>query len=121
VAIFDEDGRIDQKKQQASSGSPDGSPAAGSTTTAISASAHVGFIDPACDVREVILDAYENARFLADHHYCGSPPLHIDCINVKHPDEKIRVPLVPLHLYYVVFETIKVRWDSAFFVFEKKS
>lgn len=37
-----------------------------------------------------------------------APALNIDCINSVYPEAKIHVPLVPLHLYYVVFETIKV-------------
>jgi len=68
---------------------------------------HVGFIDPSCDVEEILMDAFENARFLAEHHYCIVPSLKIKCVNSKYPGEKIRVALVPLHLYYIVFEVLK--------------
>lgn len=38
---------------------------------------HVGCIDPACDLRSVVLDAYENAKFLCDQYYLASPEVQI--------------------------------------------
>lgn len=38
---------------------------------------HVGCIDPACDLRSVVEDAYENAKFLCDQYYLASPELEI--------------------------------------------
>uniref|UniRef100_A0A915CQM2 Protein-serine/threonine kinase n=1 Tax=Ditylenchus dipsaci TaxID=166011 RepID=A0A915CQM2_9BILA len=75
---------------------------------------HVGHIDPHCNVREIIIDAYENARALCEQHYCVAPYLDLHCVDTiaraseTHADEhEVTVPLVPLHLYYIVFEVIK--------------
>lgn len=68
---------------------------------------HVGYIDPNCCVRDILVDAYENARFLSEQHFCLSPGLSIECFNSTAPGQEIRVPLVPLHLYYIVFELLK--------------
>jgi hypothetical protein len=59
-------------------------------------------------VRDILIDAYENARFLSEQHFCVSPALNIECFNSENPDEEIHAPLVPLHLYYIVFELLKV-------------
>ena len=64
--------------------------------------------DPNCCVRDILVDAYENARFLSEQHFCLSPGLSIECFNSTAPGQEIRVPLVPLHLYYIVFELLKV-------------
>ena len=36
-------------------------------------SKHIGSINPSCKVKDVILDASENARFLCDQYYLASP------------------------------------------------
>lgn len=68
---------------------------------------HVGHIDPNCRVRDIILDAHENARCLSEHHFGVAPELSIQCFNASAPGEEIYAPLVPLHLYYIVFELLK--------------
>ncbi|KAL7077051.1 hypothetical protein ACQ4LE_004034 [Meloidogyne hapla] len=68
---------------------------------------HVGHIDPNCSVRDILIDAYENAHVLSEQHFCAAPSLSLECFNSKNPGQEIRVPLVPLHLYYIVFELIK--------------
>jgi len=42
---------------------------------------HVGCVDPNCDVYKVILDAYENAKFLCDQYYLTSPCLIVEQVN----------------------------------------
>uniref|UniRef100_A0A1I8BTA0 Protein-serine/threonine kinase n=1 Tax=Meloidogyne hapla TaxID=6305 RepID=A0A1I8BTA0_MELHA len=64
-------------------------------------------IDPNCSVRDILIDAYENAHVLSEQHFCAAPSLSLECFNSKNPGQEIRVPLVPLHLYYIVFELIK--------------
>uniref|UniRef100_A0A914M559 Protein-serine/threonine kinase n=1 Tax=Meloidogyne incognita TaxID=6306 RepID=A0A914M559_MELIC len=68
---------------------------------------HVGHIDPNCCVRDILIDAYENALILSEQHFCAAPSLSLECFNSKNPGQEIRVPLVPLHLYYIVFELLK--------------
>ena len=64
--------------------------------------------DPHCRVKDILIDAYENARFLSEQHFCVAPALTIECFNSKQLGQDIHVPLVPLHLYYIVFELLKV-------------
>lgn len=71
-------------------------------------SIQIGHIDPECDVVHIINDAYESARFLCERYYCVAPALNLKCVNTKMNSNSVVVTLVPLHLYYVVFELIKV-------------
>lgn len=69
---------------------------------------HVGCIDPLCDPSSVVIDAYENARFLCDQYYLASPELNLKTHN--HPTENnspIRIVYVPSHLYHILFEVFK--------------
>lgn len=69
---------------------------------------HVGCIDPLCDPSSVVIDAYENARFLCDQYYLASPELKLTTHN--HPTENnspIRIVYVPSHLYHILFEVFK--------------
>ncbi|KAF7634715.1 Protein-serine/threonine kinase [Meloidogyne graminicola] len=68
---------------------------------------HLSLSDPNCCVRDILIDAYENALLLSEQHFCAAPSLSLECFNSKNPGQEIRVPLVPLHLYYIVFELIK--------------
>jgi len=68
---------------------------------------HVGCIDPMCDAQTVVLDAFENARFLCDRYYLTSPMLNLECHNILNPDKKISVVAVPAHLYHIMFELLK--------------
>jgi pyruvate dehydrogenase kinase 2/3/4 len=38
-------------------------------------SKHIGCIDPHCNPVSVVMDAYENARFLCDQYYLASPDI----------------------------------------------
>ena len=60
-------------------------------------------------MKDILIDAYENARFLSEQHFCVAPALTIECFNSKQLGQDIHVPLVPLHLYYIVFELLKVK------------
>lgn len=48
---------------------------------------HIGCVDPNCDVHAVVLDAYENAKFLCDQYYLTSPGLVVEQVNGKHITE----------------------------------
>ncbi|KAI1717658.1 mitochondrial branched-chain alpha-ketoacid dehydrogenase kinase domain-containing protein [Ditylenchus destructor] len=78
----------------------------------------IGYIDPACHVREIVVDAYENARVMCEQYYGDAPSLRLKCVNTKTKSEnelenaegennEIRVAMVPLHLYYIMFELLK--------------
>lgn len=70
-------------------------------------SRHIGCIDPLCDPRTVVQDAYENARFLCDQYYLSSPNLEIIENNELNKSEPIRIVYVPSHLYHILFELFK--------------
>ena len=42
---------------------------------------HIGCVDPNCEVNSVVLDAFENAKFLCDQYYMASPKLIVEQIN----------------------------------------
>ncbi|TSM68886.1 [Pyruvate dehydrogenase (acetyl-transferring)] kinase isozyme 1, mitochondrial [Bagarius yarrelli] len=67
----------------------------------------IGSIDPFCRVKDVIKDAYENARDLCDRYYMNSPDLKLEEFNGKEPSKPINVVYVPSHLYHMVFELFK--------------
>lgn len=68
---------------------------------------HIGCIDPKCDILAVVEDAYENARFLCDQYYLGSPDLVIEEHNALDPEARISIVYVPSHLYHMLFELFK--------------
>lgn len=68
---------------------------------------HIGCIDPLCDPGSVVLDAYENARYLCDQYYLASPELKLTQNNGVEKDAPIRIVYVPSHLYHMLFELFK--------------
>lgn len=68
---------------------------------------HIGCIDPVCDPGSVVLDAYENARYLCDQYYLASPELKMTQINGVDKNAPIRIVYVPSHLYHMLFELFK--------------
>ncbi|XP_073846790.1 pyruvate dehydrogenase kinase isoform X1 [Musca autumnalis] len=69
---------------------------------------HVGCLDPACNISDVVRDAYENARFLCDQYYLVSPELEIEQHNSMDGETlPIRTVYVPSHLYHMLFELFK--------------
>jgi pyruvate dehydrogenase kinase 2/3/4 len=42
---------------------------------------HIGCVDPNCEVYSVVLDAFENAKFLCDQYYMTSPELIVKQLN----------------------------------------
>nr|KAG5698137.1 hypothetical protein BaRGS_001732 [Batillaria attramentaria] len=69
---------------------------------------HIGCIDPNCNVRHVVEDAYENARFLCEQYYLIAPELKVECLNPSDPStEDVQCVYVPSHLYHMLFELFK--------------
>lgn len=68
---------------------------------------HVGCIEVDCNPRRVIVDAYENARFLCDQYYLGAPEMEICEYNEFDKNMPIRSVYVPSHLYHILFELFK--------------
>lgn len=60
-----------------------------------------------CDPGSVVLDAYENARYLCDQYYLASPELKLTQHNGVEKDAPIRIVYVPSHLYHMLFELFK--------------
>ncbi|CAH8450303.1 unnamed protein product [Schistosoma mattheei] len=66
---------------------------------------YVGSIDPDCNVREILDDAYEDAKFLCEHYYSAAPEMKV---RVHSSDNaKIEFVYVPSHLYHILFELLK--------------
>ncbi|CAH8453913.1 unnamed protein product [Schistosoma haematobium] len=66
---------------------------------------YVGSIDPDCNVREILDDAYEDAKFLCEHYYSAAPEMKV---RVHSGDNaKIEFVYVPSHLYHILFELLK--------------
>lgn len=68
---------------------------------------HIGCIDPMCDPGAVVMDAYENARYLCDQYYLASPALKLTQHNGVDGNAPIRIVYVPSHLYHMLFELFK--------------
>ncbi|KAF4098373.1 pyruvate dehydrogenase kinase, isozyme 3b isoform X1 [Onychostoma macrolepis] len=68
---------------------------------------HIGSIDPACNVAEVVRDAYETAKMLCEQYYMTAPELKIGEFNSKAPKKPIQVVYVPSHLFHMLFELFK--------------
>lgn len=60
-----------------------------------------------CDPGSVVMDAYENARYLCDQYYLASPELKLTQHNGVEKDAPIRIVYVPSHLYHMLFELFK--------------
>ncbi|XP_063300364.1 pyruvate dehydrogenase kinase, isozyme 3 [Pelobates fuscus] len=68
---------------------------------------HIGSIDPACNVPEVVKDAYETAKMLCEQYYLSAPELQIEEFNAKAPGRPLQVVYVPSHLFHMLFELFK--------------
>ncbi|KAK7092947.1 pyruvate dehydrogenase (acetyl-transferring) kinase, mitochondrial-like isoform X2 [Littorina saxatilis] len=69
---------------------------------------HIGCIDPNCNVKHVVEDAYENAKFLCEQYYLVAPDLHIECKNATDKvNGDVSIVYVPSHLYHMLFELFK--------------
>nr|CAH8827568.1 unnamed protein product [Trichobilharzia regenti]CAH8827574.1 unnamed protein product [Trichobilharzia regenti] len=66
---------------------------------------YVGSIDPDCNVREILDDAYEDAKFLCEHYYSAAPEMKVQVHSSE--DGKIEFVYVPSHLYHILFELLK--------------
>eukprot|EP00051_Salpingoeca_urceolata_P012846 m.160040 g.160040 ORF g.160040 m.160040 type:complete len:481 (-) comp17618_c0_seq1:114-1556(-) len=63
----------------------------------------VGSIEPACDVRQVVLDAAEHAGHMCEEVYFQRPPVEI----ITPCSEGVHFTYVPGHLYHITFELLK--------------
>lgn len=71
---------------------------------------HVESIDANCNIRSIIEDAYENARFLCEQYYAVAPDCEIICkdpFGKKGLTDTITMTYVPSHLHHIMFELIK--------------
>uniref|UniRef100_A0AAY5EK45 Protein-serine/threonine kinase n=1 Tax=Electrophorus electricus TaxID=8005 RepID=A0AAY5EK45_ELEEL len=68
---------------------------------------HIGSIDPACCVSDVVTDAYETAKMLCEQYYPAAPELKIEEFNAKAPKKPIQAVYVPSHLFHMLFELFK--------------
>uniref|UniRef100_A0AAR2LGB9 Protein-serine/threonine kinase n=1 Tax=Pygocentrus nattereri TaxID=42514 RepID=A0AAR2LGB9_PYGNA len=68
---------------------------------------HIGSIDPACSVADVVTDAYETAKMLCEQYYPAAPELKIAEFNAKAPSKPIQAVYVPSHLFHMLFELFK--------------
>uniref|UniRef100_A0A8C5CCS8 Protein-serine/threonine kinase n=1 Tax=Gadus morhua TaxID=8049 RepID=A0A8C5CCS8_GADMO len=67
---------------------------------------HIGSIDPACNVAEVVRDAYETAKMLCEKYYMASPDLKVEEFHA-HAPKPIQAVYVPSHLFHMLFELFK--------------
>jgi len=68
---------------------------------------HIGCVDPNCDLYSILLDAFENARFLCEQYYLMSPELIVEQHNGVNNGAPISIVYVPSHLYHMLFELFK--------------
>ncbi|TGZ61006.1 hypothetical protein CRM22_008212 [Opisthorchis felineus] len=65
----------------------------------------IGSIDPACNVLEIMEDAYGDARYLCEHYYSAAPQLVVETCGA--PQGQVGFVYVPSHLYHIFFELLK--------------
>ncbi|XP_050949801.1 pyruvate dehydrogenase kinase, isozyme 3b isoform X1 [Labeo rohita] len=82
---------------------------------------HIGSIDPACNVAEVVRDAYETAKMLCEQYYMTAPKLKIGEFNSKAPKKPIQVVYVPSHLFHMLFELFKNSMRATVELYENSS
>uniref|UniRef100_A0A671RQ33 Protein-serine/threonine kinase n=1 Tax=Sinocyclocheilus anshuiensis TaxID=1608454 RepID=A0A671RQ33_9TELE len=82
---------------------------------------HIGSIDPACNVAEVVRDAYETAKMLCEQYYMTAPELKIGELNSKAPKKPIQVVYVPSHLFHMLFELFKNSMRATVELYENSS
>ncbi|XP_077051715.1 pyruvate dehydrogenase kinase, isozyme 3b isoform X2 [Siphateles boraxobius] len=82
---------------------------------------HIGSIDPACNVAEVVRDAYETAKMLCEQYYMRAPELKIGNSTAKTPKKPIQVVYVPSHLFHMLFELFKNSMRATVELYENNS
>ncbi|XP_067280831.1 pyruvate dehydrogenase kinase, isozyme 3b [Pseudorasbora parva] len=82
---------------------------------------HIGSIDPACNVAEVVRDAYETAKMLCEQYYMTAPELKIGEFNYKTPKKPVQVVYVPSHLFHMLFELFKNSMRATVELYENNS
>ncbi|KAH8852784.1 [Pyruvate dehydrogenase (acetyl-transferring)] kinase, mitochondrial [Schistosoma japonicum] len=64
---------------------------------------YVGSIDPDCNVREILDDAYEDAKFLCEHYYLTAPQIKVQVHGGKSPQTCRKSPVkheITFRLFY---------------------
>uniref|UniRef100_A0A673NMX4 Protein-serine/threonine kinase n=2 Tax=Sinocyclocheilus rhinocerous TaxID=307959 RepID=A0A673NMX4_9TELE len=83
---------------------------------------HIGSIDPACNVAEVVRDAYETAKMHCEQYYMTAPELKIGELNCEtSPKKPIQVVYVPSHLFHMLFELFKNSMRATVELYENSS
>lgn len=82
---------------------------------------HIGSIDPACNVAEVVRDAYETAKMLCEQYYMTAPELKIGEFNSKNPKKPVQAVYVPSHLFHMLFELFKNSMRATVELYENSS
>jgi pyruvate dehydrogenase kinase 2/3/4 len=71
----------------------------------------IGVIDPACKLKSVIMEAFQNAAFLCEEYYNCAPDIEIKGQTMVRNEKgkKVGLSLVypPPHLYHILFELFK--------------
>lgn len=71
----------------------------------------IGMIDPACKVKSVIMESFQNAAFLCEEYYNCAPDIEIKGHTLVRNEKGKRVGLSlcypPPHLYHILFELFK--------------
>jgi len=71
----------------------------------------IGMIDPACKLKSVIMEAFQNAAFLCEEYYNCAPDIEIkgQTMTRNEKGKKVGLSLVypPPHLYHILFELFK--------------
>merc|ERR1711872_617169 len=71
----------------------------------------IGMIDPACKLKSVIMEAFQNAAFLCEEYYNCAPDVEIkgQTMTKNEKGKKVGLSLVypPPHLYHILFELFK--------------
>jgi len=71
----------------------------------------IGMIDPACKLKSVIMEAFQNAAFLCEEYYSCAPDIEIKGQTMVRNEKgkKVGLSLVypPPHLYHILFELFK--------------
>ena len=62
----------------------------------------VGCLDPNCDLNSIVLDAFDNAKFLCDQYYLMSPELIIEQHNGLNSDAPISIVYVCISIEIVI-------------------
>ena len=67
----------------------------------------IGVLDTDCNVKSLVMEAFNNAAFLCEEYYFTAPDIDIIMNNQAKPGEPIQLCYPPQHLYHALFELFK--------------